>query len=383
MNPYARLLYWEVWNFMSFEYAKVEFDERNIINLKGYNDSGKSAMLTALKVLMLNSNQQKQVGFIQDDKDYFRIIATFEDGVRILRDKYLNGQSLYEMYKDGSLVFSTKVNNALTRVSEVPEPIEQYLGLVTFDGSCLNVRSCFEKQLGVQNTGSENYKMFTTVLRSEEIASAGAMLNADRNKLASDISSVDMQLSTYKSMYTPGITQGMVDMLKVWDEELSATEERLASLSALQQLCSELESIVVYPELTGVDTVQLGDMMRIRALADELSGIVIYPDLVPVDDAQERALQSLMQMKSELKSIVVYPELSGVSSDRVDMLVSLRAMVADLQKCENEVTNIDLELDECNTQLTELQSSLSNLGVRMVKCPGCGQVFSVNEEHEH
>ena len=105
---YSKLVSWEVWNFMSLAHAKAEFDEKGIINFKGYNDSGKSAMLTALKVLMCNTNPQKQVGFIQDDKEYFRVLASFDDNVQILRDKYINGQSLYEMYKDGQCIFSTK-----------------------------------------------------------------------------------------------------------------------------------------------------------------------------------------------------------------------------------------------------------------------------------
>lgn len=183
-NPYPRMLYWEAWNFMSIEHGKCEFDDRNIVNLKGYNDSGKSAMLQALKVLISNSNPTKQIGFIQDDKDYFRVVAAFEDGVMILRDKYVNGQSLYEMYKDNQLIYTSKSGNALTRITEVPKPIADYLGLIMYDGTCLNARACFEKQIGVQTTGSENYKMFNTVLKSEEIATASALLNNDRNKIS-------------------------------------------------------------------------------------------------------------------------------------------------------------------------------------------------------
>ena len=166
-SPYSRLLWWTAENFMSIENGKCEFDERNIINLKGYKDSGKSAMLLALKVLLSNSHPTKQVDFIQDNKDYFRIIAYFDDGVMILRDKYINGQSLYEMYKDNQVIFSTKQKNgALSSVKGVPEPIQQYLGLITYEDAILNARACFEKQIGVQTTGSENYKMFNTVLKS-------------------------------------------------------------------------------------------------------------------------------------------------------------------------------------------------------------------------
>ena len=185
---YSRLVSWEVKNFMSISDARVEFDGTGIVNFKGYNDSGKSAMLLALKVLLTNTDPTKQADFIQDDKEYFRVVAYFDDGVAILRDKYIGGQSLYEMYKDGQLLFSTKQGRVLTKVVGVPDVIAEYLGLIVYDGGTLNARACFEKQIGVQTTGSENYVMFNTVLRSEEIASASEMLNNDRNKLASDIS---------------------------------------------------------------------------------------------------------------------------------------------------------------------------------------------------
>ena len=117
MSGYSKILFWEVWNFMSIEHGKAEFDEQNIINFKGYNDSGKSAMLTALKVAITNSNPTKQVSFIQDDKEFFRVLIVFDDGITILRDKYLNGQSLYEMYKGGgSLPIGTQAqyNNVVS-----------------------------------------------------------------------------------------------------------------------------------------------------------------------------------------------------------------------------------------------------------------------------
>ena len=222
VSPYARLSGWQVENFMSLEKASVEFDDRNIINIKGYNDSGKSAMLVALKVLLCNTNPTKQVGFIQDGKEYFRIVANFTDGVQILRDKYINGQSLYEMYKDGTLIYTSKNKGTLTKISEVPQPIQDYLGLITYDGVCLNSRSCFEPQIGVQTTGSENYKMFNTVLKSEEIARATELINTDKNKLVNDISSVSAQIDANKGLLGVGanITTDMLDYLKAHDNLL-------------------------------------------------------------------------------------------------------------------------------------------------------------------
>ena len=261
-NPYPRMLYWEVWNFMCIERGKCEFDDRNIVNLKGYNDSGKSAMLQALKVLISNSNPTKQVGFIQDDKDYFRVIAAFDDGVMILRDKYINGQSLYEMYKDNQLIYTSKSGNALTRITEVPKPIADYLGLIMYDGTCLNARACFEKQIGVQTTGSENYKMFNTVLKSEEIATASALLNNDRNKLASDINAVDADLQAQKGFLgnKDKITAEMVGYLKDHDSALDQYLTMESTLSTIHTLKVSKDAVVIYPELSGVDATQLAEL---------------------------------------------------------------------------------------------------------------------------
>lgn len=65
----SKLVAWEVWNFMSIKHGKVEFDERNIINIKGYNDSGKSAMLRALDVLFSISNPRLRLGSFKTEKN--------------------------------------------------------------------------------------------------------------------------------------------------------------------------------------------------------------------------------------------------------------------------------------------------------------------------
>ncbi|RKW48284.1 MAG: hypothetical protein D8B41_00145, partial [Porphyromonas sp.] len=50
----------ELENFMAIKNAILTFDESNIINLKGYNDSGKSAITRALDVLFFNSYKNAQ-----------------------------------------------------------------------------------------------------------------------------------------------------------------------------------------------------------------------------------------------------------------------------------------------------------------------------------
>lgn len=383
MSEYSRLIKWEVFNFMSIEHGECEFDERNIVNLKGYNDSGKSAMLRALDVLMSNMSPQKQVEFIQDDKDYFRIIAYFDDGVSILRDKYINGQSLYEMYKDGNVIYSTKVGNSLARVSEVPEPIRDYLGLIQYDNTVLNSRSCFEKQIGVQTTGAENYRMFNTVLKSEEIASAGTMLNNDKNKLLADINALDAELSANKNLVLLGanLTEGMINYLKEHDANADRSDVQISTLATIGQYQQQIQSLVIYPELKKVDYRQLQDLSNVQELKEKLDGIEITPALGVIDTTQ---LDTLMQIKALIDSLAAfedYPELKILDTTRLATLEAIAALMQSIIECDATLEDLDNEIETVQNELDTLAKEMKSLGVNMVKCPSCGKVFDAEENH--
>lgn len=414
-SPYSRILAVEVFNFMSIEHGRVEFDESNIINLKGYNDSGKSGILTALKVALLNANPSKQASFIQDDKDYFRVVVYFADGVQLLRDKYINGQSLYEMYKDGQCVYTTKSGKALTRVNDVPEPIANYLGLVTFDGGALNARSCFEKQLGVQTTGAENYRMFNTVLKSEEIATAGILLNNDKNKLASDINAIDVEIQAQKAVLGEGdkLTDNMIAWLKSHDAVLDACEMQIEKLTAMYDLANQLADLVVYPELPEVDTTQLDTLGVARATANALDRVVITPELPSVDNVQLDVIinigaiaSSLAQIRpapevptvdgKEIASLVwildaytklsearVAPEVASVDAYQLDMLGKIVEAIESVSAIDEDAAQIEKNLGEMATELVKLQKEAENHGRRMVKCPNCGELFDPELMHQH
>ena len=385
VNPYSSITSWEVWNFQSIEHGKCEFDERNIINLKGYNDSGKSAMLNALKVALCNANPTKQVGFIQDDKDYFRVLVTFSDGVQILRDKYINGQSLYEMYKDGKCVFSTKNGNALTKVSDVPQPIADYLGLIMYGGACLNARACFEKQIGVQTSGSENYKMFNTVLKSEEIATASTLLNNDKNKLASDISATDYDLQAQKNLLgTSGkITEDMVVFLKEHDAELDKLEANASKLNAICNIYNGMVSIPVIPEIASIDTSQVSELANIERLIKELNGVVITPEVTAIDAVRLNELANIVSLNNALAQISVAPELATISDTQLNDLLIISNMVSILAELDKEISDADKRISDTAIELEQLQKELANHGVKMVKCPGCGQIFDPEQQHVH
>jgi hypothetical protein len=342
-------------------------------------------MLLALKVCIANSNPSKQASFIQDEKDYFRVLCTFDDGVQILRDKYINGQSLYEMYKDNECIFSTKSGNALTRVTEVPKPIAEYLGLIMYDGVCLNARACFEKQIGVQTTGSENYKMFNTVLKSEEIATAGTLLNNDKNSLSADINATDNELQSYKNLLGTNaeLTQEMIDYLKTHDSLLDTALSEEEYISKIVAIINNINSIPDIPEVPILDVAQLSELQKIQSLWGSLDTIVIPPEVSTVDDKQLTAIYNIINTAKSLETIVIPPELSTIELDRLNTLQAILHTVREITECDNIVKDADARIEAINAELESLQIELENHGVKMVKCPGCGQIFNPEEAHVH
>lgn len=385
-SNYSRLVSWEVWNFMTIEHGVVSFDERNIVNIKGYNDSGKSAMLRALDVLFFNIKPNAQVGFIQDGKDYFRVQAVFSDGVIILRDKYINGQSLYEMYKDGVLVFTTKQGKMLTRVADVPEIIKDYLGMITCGSMILNSRSCFEKQLLVQTTGSENYKTLNVILKSEEIAVASELLNVDRNRMASDISSIDSEIIAYSNQIhcSEALDTRVIPILKQYDEALDRDENKLHSLESCKSLQGSLKEIPIIPELPNIDTKGLDILLKARGIQETISGMPDIPELSKIDMTQLNLLETLRARVSELNSLPDIPALPTIESERVFYLLDIKKLVEMLIENSKSLSDIDTRLQSISDEKAKLEKELLQSGRDFVRCGNCGELVEVNSaEHTH
>ena len=382
---YSRLVSWEVYNFMVYSYAKCEFDERGIITIKGYNDSGKSTMLQALNVLFFNSHPSMHINYIKDDCDYFRIMAHFDDGVSILRDKYINGQSLYEMYKDGEVIYSTRNGNTLTRVSKVPEPIEQYLGLISHDGTCLNSRSCIEKQLLVQTTGSENYKFFNVVLKSEEIAVASQMLNTDKNKLLQDINSTDYQLQTTKTMLGNGnlLTDELISELERADKLLDEYDVKSDCISSALGIADEVSAIQIPPDISQIDNERVSILSSINGIVNEIASIPTLPEVNQLDSSRLELLTRIMGVSNELSSIPVIPNIQGVSTDRFSSILDLSLMLDSIETLDESTEDIDNKLVALDQEMKGYADQLRELGRTVIRCPNCGTVYDSDMEHDH
>ena len=415
---YSKLKSIEVQNFMSYEAAKLTFDESGILNIKGYNDSGKSALLRAIMVCLSNINKTVQSKWIREGADYFRVVLNFDDGVSIIRDKYKNGQSLYEMYKDKKKIYSTKQGNKLSKVDDVPQPIQDYIGLCNTDTGCLNYQSCTDKMLLVETTGSENYMMMNEVLKTDEIVAAQKMMRYDRsavnNNIQEDEASINA-LNLRKEQYI-GYDDTLLESLKEKNEELKGSSERKDSLDKNIEMIEEMKSIVIPPEVSSIDAEKLAGIRDIKDTLNKFNSIIINPEISTLDIDKLAELKYLKDTLGELNSIKVSPQLSNIEVENLKDLQEILGLLQEIKQLPDlvEINPVDegynarlSDLNEIDAALTAWVIDLQNLkglnkcqkakkkelssciaalekkGVKVEICPNCGEAIIEGSGHVH
>lgn len=375
---YSKIKSVEIWNFMAIEHAKVLFDERNVLNIKGYNDSGKSALLRAMVVAMMNMFPSKQAKFIKFGKDYFRIVITFDDGFVLIRDKYKSGKSLYELWNGEDCLYTNKANNLLTKIVGVPEVIEAYLGLCPVkDGEAyLNYQSNVDPLLLVDTTGSENYRVLHEVLKAEEIYRANAMINSDRNqvngeimKLENSIFEVENALEEYKDL-----DETLILSLMEKDKGLDELKNKSGKIDLCHGEIEELMGIKVYPKIEEVGSERLEKIIELGEAVSEMS-VETYPRMGEIDIERFTKISELSDMVSEVYDVDVYPEVEEIEeSGRIKMIGELSEGVCEL-----------IEVSDGVEKLKEAENKLNSVLEKIVKeykldyrvCKRCGGIVEV------
>lgn len=370
---------------MSFKKAKVAFDETGIINIKGYNDSGKSAVLRGLVVCLMDMFKRNQVKFIRHGEEYFRIVVTFDDGVSILRDKYVNGQSLYEVYKEGKVIFTTKQGNKLSKIDGVPQPIQDYLGLCVTDSVYLNYQSCVDKLPVVDTTGSENYQMFHEVLRMEEIYRANNMINTDKNELGSRIAEIEQGIQRDEVLLEKcgDVSQEFIDKIEELEGQAKKTENRKSSLGVVSDAVKRYEGIPNLPKVKEVGVSRLKDACQLKSDIQIFDQIKTLPQLDKVDCSRLSSLSVIGESLKRLANRVEIPEIKTIdTSKRIDLdgvIKPFNNYANQFKKCKD----IDKSLSSARSELDEVMKSAATKGIDFVKCENCGSYVVVGGEHKH
>lgn len=342
---------------MSIEDATIEFDDSNIISLCGYNDSGKSAITRALECIFYNAYSNDHASFIKDGCDHWAIGLEFSDGVKINMFKHDNGKTVYEMWKDDSLVFSNKsADGTVLSMGAVPEQIQNYLGVICVkDDSMneqLNVRRNVDKLFLINTTGGENYKMLNTILRSDVLASASKKVTEDKNALNNRVQTLKTSCQTLKEEHL-GIDVVDEDVLETLGKDtkvFASKKEQMASVSDVKNKYDSMSNLVVYDEVELIDTSRVNELMGIMKLS-EACLVPLYNEVAQIDTSRYLEISDIMK-KKEAISTSLPPVLSQISVEQFEDLKELCEKynkyyfaATDLEKVEKEWKQAKSELD--------------------------------------
>lgn len=380
---YSKITYIEVQNFMVYNHAKVTFDETGAICLKGYNSSGKSSLLRAIAVCLMNEYKTKQTKYIKHGEDFFKIVIAFDDGIRIERMKFLSGQSLYEMYQNDECIFTTREGNKLTRVEEVPEIIEKYLGLIKLESGYLNYQNRKDVLYLVENTGAENYYSLNEVLKTESISKASAMLNSDKNKCNNDIADLEYQLQSTQSQLQDldGIDQSLIDLLESKSGYCTSLEKQMSLLKGIYDSVSKIASIPVYPDFSPILSNRLALLQSIQGILKTLVTIPQIPALTGISDNRLEYLKSIQNLLHSISAVNTeyknFDSLGLVRCGRLSSIIGIENLLGTILSANSQLNSIESKRVEISTQLKNLTDQCKLQGIEFVQCENCGSYMEV------
>lgn len=384
----SKILGLELENFMSIKEAKLVFDETNILNLKGYNDSGKSAITRALDVLLFDSYKRAQKNFITHGEHYFRIKLHFDDGVTIVRDKYLNGSSLYEMYSEGQLIFSTKVGNTLTQVKDVPLEIREYLAMTeTSEGNYLNSQSIYDKQFLIQTTGSENVELLNGVLKLKETGLATTAIKNDINQLSSsingllaDIESIKISLERYEDL-----DEGFIILLSDLDSKYDEVERKYNQLIDVENLLSDMAELPLgLPDLPLIDGGLYASLLGVASSVEELAKIKDIPTVDVISYNSYVELLKLAELQKSYKNVNTYIlDIPLIDFGRLNTLKILGNSFKEFADISNTIGSLMERSEELENESLQIQEYARENGISISKCDNCGALVQGIAGHVH
>jgi DNA repair exonuclease SbcCD ATPase subunit len=377
---YSKITNIEVTNFMVYSHAKISFDKKGIINIKGYNSGGKSTMLKAIAVCLMNMYPKAQTKFIRHGEKYFRIVVNFDDGITIIRDKYITGQSLYEVYEDGACIFTTKEGNRLTKVDNIPKVVEDYLGLCVVSTGCLNYQVRQDKLWLIETTGSENYNSLNEILKTEELSRANALLNSDKNEVNAGIANTEARLQeTNLSLHElNSYTDDLLSALENREMLCKGLVSKYKELKDITTLIEELNSLSNIPEVSKIDMNRYSGISSIDDTVKEIKGISSLPVCEKVNAKRVTSIDALMSTINTLKSMdLPLPEVDILDTAKEDGLVGIVSLLSEIKECSVEIKDIKAKQTKVSVKLGKAVKEAEKQGIKFVKCDNCGSYIEV------
>lgn len=362
---YSRIVKFVVKNYQAHEHAVLEFGDSNILDIKGANNSGKSALLRAVESLFMDTAAPRaQAKSIRDGHSSYSVEAHFDDGVVVVKEKKDTGSSSWEMLNSaGEVIVSTKTKSGkTTRNRGIPDPIKDYLGMIYYSNgkSTLNNQTANMPAFLSATSGSENYEILNSAFGSTTLEASKLAKQREKeteskiNARRTVIESLEQRLGD-----TPEYVGEFYDRVKALHSELLYSQSVDDNLQSIQNLAYEVGSLSVRPEVEGLDYSDLEALVGAEESLKEYQSSKVRPTVEGIDHSDLELVISAEGQLSELESLSVRPAISPVEGiDLVEAIVNAETSLSDLDSLR---TRPVLEPVEGEKSITAVDSALSAL----------------------
>lgn len=367
----SKLIWYKVKNFAAFSEEVINFPENKaILKINGYNDTGKSALLRGLSMLLLGRYQRDQQKFVKDGEEYFELSVGFNDGVELFMRRYAKRAGsgvFYELRKDGKVLYTTREGKALTAAKTIPDCFKRYLRLVTTKVADLNYRDRNDAPLLTGTSAKDNNEALNDVLKFSAVSDATEALRRNINDLNGQYNNV---LGSYNAMESLQLqyrnaTQGRIDDAKALLDDVKKLGGRR---NALVNMLNLLDGVDILAESRSKD------YSALEHDAEELLGRL-------------RGVEAIEnQMEAGYSAHVValaFDDLSALDAQAIEFgmkhsdLLELFTAFNKYNRAYKEQLAAEEGIKPLQGKLDQLNAEIKKRGGTLTKCPNCGQTIAV------
>lgn len=343
-------------NFLAYKDLTLHFDKTGAYHVWGENNTGKSAFMQVISVLVNNISNQQYKTFLRDDCSTFIIDGEMWDGNTITLSR--GASDYYEWTIDGN---SGRLNKTQ---GKVPEIVRDYFNFyIDYEKTkyCLNLRLARETLLFVDTTAGENAYLLQKALGTEDILLAMKLGESKRKESKKEIKTIEELKEKDK------------EKLEVIETEYNQKTEVLEDVQKLYAVIneeydeiSEIEEIVLLGKELAETEQTIEDLKNQMGYFDLNELKTLAKDVELLHQARESVIHSIKYKKEakKLNEKLTPDETLSEMAQLIEELKELEIMQqkeAEYMKSQKEYELAKEKYDEIYTILNEIQDLVEPL----------------------
>lgn len=432
---YSKLRTLRVKNFRNLGDVTIDFTKSAIIALYGDNESGKTSVVKAFKVLTCNDSPKSQKGYIRTGTETSVIASEFEDNSFTYRELSVNDVNRL------TWVEADKTKSEYSKLSEgYPKEVLDRWGLLQEPetGEYLQIRTYEDQLMFVTTPPSANRKLFYNALKVDNITNAIKIATDDINKKNNEqsannskIAGINMSLEkiavhdvsqlipikdtlsgVVDTCYSLVQLVEMIEAVAVIEKQLTsirvleeynvqAIDEGLAyrlneankSINLLVEMEDKLNGIKEINTLQSIDTTYYdkltaicGSIGNLSVLEEKCKMYECLSDIQPIDYSVVNSVSKLMNIQTYIEELPKYESkinddintLNSIDTSKAESLYDLITKVESLIEIESDIGCLSADI-------AELTETIKHSGAAIEICPRCGEevIVDIHKYEEH